>query len=135
MTRTPYSSFRPPPRSTPPRRGAVTFAGVGSACNVIWQVGSSATLGANTQLLGSILAFTSITSGAGSNIAGRLLAEGGAVTIDSNDITVPVVHGADHDDGSGSNDHDHHNGADHHHDRGPDNHYLDGPTDNDEHHG
>jgi Ice-binding-like len=69
---------------------AVTFSNGGSACNVFWQVGSSATLGANTQLLGSILAFTSITSGAGSNIAGRLLAEGGAVTIDSNNITVPA---------------------------------------------
>ena len=69
---------------------AVTFSNGGSACNVFWQVGSSATLGANTQLLGSILAFTSITSGAGSSIAGRLLAEGGAVTIDSNNITVPA---------------------------------------------
>jgi Ice-binding-like len=69
---------------------AVTFSNGGSACNVFWQVGSSATLGANTQLLGSILAFTSITSGAGSSIEGRLLAEGGAVTIDSNNITVPA---------------------------------------------
>jgi Ice-binding-like len=69
---------------------AVTFSDGGSACNVFWQVGSSATLGASTQLIGSILAFTTITSGAGSNIAGRLLAENGAVTVDSNTIMVPA---------------------------------------------
>jgi hypothetical protein len=69
---------------------SVSLVNGGSACNVFWQVGSSATLGAGTQLVGSILALTSITSGAGSSIDGRLLAQGGAVTLDSNSIIVPA---------------------------------------------
>jgi hypothetical protein len=60
----------------------------GRACNVFWQVGSSATLGTGTAFVGSILALTSITMTTGATIAGRLLARNGAVTLDSNSITV-----------------------------------------------
>ncbi|GAB3938707.1 ice-binding family protein [Micromonospora vulcania] len=58
------------------------------ACNVFWQVGSSATLGANSTLRGDILAFTSITVGAGLTIDGRALAVNGAVTLDTDVITL-----------------------------------------------
>jgi hypothetical protein len=60
-----------------------------SACNVFWQVGSSATLGAGTSFVGNILAETSITLTTGANVvAGRLLALTGAVTLETDDVTV-----------------------------------------------
>ena len=61
--------------------------------NVFWQVGSSATLGTFTKLVGSILAHTSITVTSGCVIDGRALALGAAVTLDTNNfIESPVVH-------------------------------------------
>ncbi len=60
-----------------------------SPCNVFWQVGSSATLGANTTFVGTILALTSISAQTGSTVNGRLLARNGAVTLDTNTITRP----------------------------------------------
>jgi uncharacterized repeat protein (TIGR01451 family) len=60
------------------------------ASNVFWVVGSSATLGTNSTLQGSILALTSITVTTGTTIDGRALARNGAVTLDTNQITVPI---------------------------------------------
>ena len=57
------------------------------ASNVFWVVGSSATLGANSTLQGSILALTSITVTTGTTLNGRALARNGAVTLDTNTIT------------------------------------------------
>jgi hypothetical protein len=57
------------------------------ACNVFWQVGSSATLGTNSVFKGNILALTSITDNGGSTIAGRLLARNGAVTLNNTRVT------------------------------------------------
>ena len=57
--------------------------------NVFWQVGSSATLGTNSNFSGTILASESITATTGANIKGKLLAMGGAVTLDSNVINSP----------------------------------------------
>ena len=57
------------------------------ACNVFWQVGSSATLGTNSSFVGSVLALTSITATTGSAIDGRLLARNGATTLDTNTVT------------------------------------------------
>lgn len=57
------------------------------ACNVFWQVGSSATLGTNSTFKGNILALTSATLTTGANVEGRVLARNGAVTLDSNIIT------------------------------------------------
>jgi Ice-binding-like len=59
------------------------------ACNVFWQVGSSATLGTGSTFLGNILALTSITVTTGDTISGRALARNGAVTLDDDTITVP----------------------------------------------
>ncbi|MDO8579338.1 MAG: ice-binding family protein [bacterium] len=58
--------------------------------NVFWQVGSSATLGGSSTFVGTILANTAITAGTGAIVDGRLLAKGGAVTLDGNTISVPV---------------------------------------------
>jgi len=60
------------------------------ACNVFWQVGSSATLETYTTFVGTILALTSITVKTGATVDGRVLARNGAVTMDTNTITVPV---------------------------------------------
>jgi hypothetical protein len=60
------------------------------ACNVFWQVGSSATLGTNSTFEGNILALTSATLDTGADVSGRILARNGAVTLDTNTIT-PVT--------------------------------------------
>jgi hypothetical protein len=59
------------------------------ACNIFWEVGSSATLGTGSTFLGNILALTSITVTTGDTISGRALARNGAVTLDDDTITVP----------------------------------------------
>ena len=60
------------------------------ACHVFWQVGSSATLGTTTHFRGNILADDSITLTTGATVEGRVLASNGAVTLDTNTITVPA---------------------------------------------
>jgi len=57
------------------------------ACNVFWQVGSSATIGTNASFVGNILALTSITLATGAKLKGRALARNGAVTLDTNNVT------------------------------------------------
>jgi len=62
------------------------------ACNVFWQVASSATLGTTTQFQGTLMASTSISLDTGANILdGRALAQTGAVTLDDNQITAPTT--------------------------------------------
>jgi Ice-binding-like len=57
------------------------------ACNIFWQIGSSATVGTNTHFTGNILALTSISFTAGSVSNGGLYALNGVVTLDTNTIT------------------------------------------------
>ncbi|HEX6141064.1 MAG TPA: ice-binding family protein, partial [Candidatus Limnocylindria bacterium] len=52
-----------------------------SACNVFWQVTSSATLGSGSTFVGTIMALTSITMDDGVTMTGRALARNGAVTL------------------------------------------------------
>jgi hypothetical protein len=59
-------------------------------CSKYWQVGSSATLGTGTEFVGTIIADQSITMTTGATLYGRALALNGAVTLDSNTVTVPV---------------------------------------------
>jgi len=56
-------------------------------CNVYWQVGSSATLGTFSTLVGNVLALTSITDNGGSTVNGRVLARNGAVTLNNTTVT------------------------------------------------
>jgi LPXTG-motif cell wall-anchored protein len=56
------------------------------ACNVFWQVGTSATFGTGTQFVGHVLALDSITATTGGTFNGQLLARNGAVTLDTNTI-------------------------------------------------
>lgn len=66
----------------------IVLQGVRS-CNVVWQVGSSATLATGVQFVGTILALASITVNTGASVDGRLLARDGQVTFDANFVTVP----------------------------------------------
>jgi hypothetical protein len=61
------------------------------ACNVFWQVGSSATLDTTTTFVGSIMALASITLNDRATIAGRAMAQTGAVTLINNRITAPTT--------------------------------------------
>ncbi|MEO8508469.1 MAG: IPTL-CTERM sorting domain-containing protein [Betaproteobacteria bacterium] len=74
---------------------SVNMINGGSACNVYWQVGSSATLGTTTSFAGNILALASITMTTGANLLGRALARNGAVTMAGNSVSgcagAPVV--------------------------------------------
>jgi hypothetical protein len=65
----------------------IILANGAKACNVFWQVGSSATLGTNSVFNGTIMAQTSITMTTGVTMQGRALAINGAVTLDSDLIT------------------------------------------------
>ncbi len=58
-------------------------------CNVFWQVTSSATLGTNSTMVGTIISLTSISAFTGASVDGRLFALNGAVTLDDNRVTVP----------------------------------------------
>ncbi|MER8091388.1 ice-binding family protein [Streptomyces sp. NPDC058316] len=60
-----------------------------TARNVIWQIGSSATLGTDTAFVGRILAAISITVNTGATVNGQTLARDGAVSMDTNTIARP----------------------------------------------
>jgi hypothetical protein len=66
---------------------SVSLINGAQACNVFWQVGSSATLGTGTSFVGTIMASASITANTAATIHGRLLARTGAVTLETNTIT------------------------------------------------
>ncbi len=69
--------------------GAVIVINGGTPCNVFWQVGSSATLAAGAQLEGNIVALTSIMLLTGASVSpGRALARNGAVTMDTNVVSM-----------------------------------------------
>ena len=65
----------------------VTLIGGAQACNVFWQVGSSATIGTGSQFVGVIMALDSISLTTGATLQGSALARNGAVTLDTNTIT------------------------------------------------
>ncbi len=68
------------------------------ARNVFWMVGTSATLGTTSSFVGTILAKVSITATTDVSVRGRLLANTGSVTFDSNPVakvTAVVLPGAD----------------------------------------
>src|SRR5439155_5253755 len=65
----------------------VVVTGGAKATNVWWAVGSSATLGANTEFSGNILALASISLNTGANVFGRTLALNGAVTMLANRVS------------------------------------------------
>jgi Ice-binding-like/Bacterial Ig domain len=65
----------------------ILLQGGAQACNVFWQVGTSATIGTGSAFTGNILALASIGLDTGASLDGRALARNGAVTLDTNTIT------------------------------------------------
>jgi hypothetical protein len=70
---------------------SVVLSGGATAANVFWQVGSSATLGTTADFKGTIMALASVTLATGAKLNGRALALHAAVTLDSNDVTIPLL--------------------------------------------
>ncbi|MGZ5407874.1 MAG: ice-binding family protein, partial [Aeromicrobium sp.] len=68
---------------------SIILTGGALACNVYWQIGSSATLGTRTKFVGTLIALTDISLGTGATVEGRMLARNGAVTMLTNTITKP----------------------------------------------
>jgi hypothetical protein len=67
---------------------STTMIGGGNACNVYWQVGSSATINGGAQLEGNVFAQASISLLNGANVSpGRTLAQTAAVTMQSSNIS------------------------------------------------
>ncbi len=68
---------------------SVVFTNGGQGNNLFWKVGSDAVLGTTTSFQGTILALTSVTLNTGASLGcGRALALNGAVTLDSNNVSV-----------------------------------------------
>lgn len=68
----------------------VVLANGATAANVFWQIGSSATIGTMSSFKGTIMAYASITLVSGAKLEGRALALHAAVTLDSNNVTIPL---------------------------------------------
>lgn len=65
----------------------------GSAANVFWQVGSSATIGTTAVAVGTIIALASVTMQTGASLEGRAWALTAAVTLDTNNVFLDAVTG------------------------------------------
>jgi type VI secretion system secreted protein VgrG len=76
---------------TDPTGSSVVLTNGAQACNVFWQVGSSATLNTGTPFQGTILALASITMPGAVTIDGRALARNGDVTLNDDTINVPAA--------------------------------------------
>jgi hypothetical protein len=59
------------------------------ACNIFWQVGSSATLGANSTFSGTVLAKQDVTLATGVTVDGRVQTSAGAISLTRDTITKP----------------------------------------------
>ncbi|WP_344771546.1 ice-binding family protein [Aeromicrobium panaciterrae] len=69
-------------------------------CNIFWQVSEDATIKANADFTGTLLAENAIVAQSGADIDGRLLAQNASVTLDNNTFLLPscgAVPGADGD--------------------------------------
>jgi len=82
--------FQMPTSFTATSSRQVVLSGGARAANVYWQVGSSATLGSTSRIVGNFLADQSITLETGARLDGRALTRIGAVTLDSAVIVVPT---------------------------------------------
>jgi hypothetical protein len=79
--------FQIPSTLTASTTSSVTLINGANACNIFWQVGSSATINSGSIFNGNVLALASISLGTGTVVNGRVLARNGAVTMLSNIVT------------------------------------------------
>jgi hypothetical protein len=56
--------------------------------HVFWRIGGTLTLGAKSTFVGNVLALGDITLHSNANVAGRLLSQNGAVTLDDSSVTI-----------------------------------------------
>jgi hypothetical protein len=73
--------FQIPDTLTTAVRSRVKLINEANACNVFWQVGTSATLNTASKFRGTIMSMVSISVSSGVKVRGRLLTEAGAVTL------------------------------------------------------
>lgn len=78
--------FQIPEALTTATSSRILLTNGASACNVFWQIGSSATLGVTSSFVGTLMAGISIGANQGANIEGRLLTQAGSVTLNNNRI-------------------------------------------------
>ncbi|MEI8066960.1 MAG: ice-binding family protein [Actinomycetes bacterium] len=67
----------------------VTLINGAQACNVFWQSGSNAALGANSDFKGTILSNANISLGSATTVSGRLIALHGTISLNANKIAKP----------------------------------------------
>lgn len=72
----------------------VVLTGGATPQNVFWMVGSSATFGVGTQMVGTVIANASITDDGYSSVDGRLIALTAAVTLEGTTVVVPASQSA-----------------------------------------
>ncbi len=82
--------FQMPTSFTATSGRMVVLSGGARANNVYWQVGSSATLGSTSRMVGNFLVDQSITLETGAHLVGRTLTRIGAVTLDGAVIELPA---------------------------------------------
>ncbi len=71
----------------------VKLTGGAQASHVFWQVNGAAGIGAGGRFAGTLMALDAVAIGAGTQVNGRALARGGAISLDSNEFysSPPVV--------------------------------------------
>ncbi len=65
----------------------IFLSGNANPANIFWQTAGGATLGTNSQFIGTILTSTDVAVQTGASMVGRMLAQT-AVTLESNNVTV-----------------------------------------------
>lgn len=70
---------------------AVTLVNGASPCNVYWAVGSAATLGTGSAMVGNIIAQTAISMAGGASLSGRAMARTAEVTLNAIAIDAPLA--------------------------------------------
>ena len=65
----------------------ILFSGDVQECNVFWRLGSAATLGAGSHMVGTVIAQSAVSAVTGATIAGKLFAQVEAVSLQSNVFT------------------------------------------------
>jgi hypothetical protein len=67
--------------------GDVIMAGGADPCNVYWQIGNDATIGADSQFKGTLIAGNDVTLVSGADVIGRIMSLNSSLTTDGNTVT------------------------------------------------